>query len=238
MFSGENKSFNLKIGKLGLACFILGFAGLVFAAFHIGVTVGKDIDTYPEKAMEGLPGFVKKSVAIPSSVPVAANNNAVSNIKKEEIPPENSEDPASAETPKDKGETDLTFYDTLGGKKTQRNDLVSNHRMEKVEPAQDNSAKEKLKEVPEKTKKVEKEKLKKGNFFIQVISLKDKTKAEEIRKRLQKLGYRSDLDLRKAKDGSNLYRVKLVGFEKREDAAKMASAVEKKTQLKCLVLGK
>jgi len=47
MAAKNTHRFELRMGKLGLALFILGMSALLFAVFLFGVNVGKNIDTYP-----------------------------------------------------------------------------------------------------------------------------------------------------------------------------------------------
>lgn len=222
MFSRGNNSFELTLGKLGLTLFILGVSALVFAAFQLGVIVGKDMDAYPDKALEGLPGFLKQKIVTKKADP------PVIATKAEQAP----------EPEAEKAEMDLTFYDTLGGKKT-KVDAPSQQPAPVESVPVPETVKETIKEAPvkEKPKEAKEKTIEKEKYFVQVVSLKDEKKADEIRKRLAKMGFRSELDTTQA-GGGKLYRVKLTGFETREKATKAASSVEKKIQLKCIVLTK
>jgi len=42
-------AFELKLGKRALILFVIGMSCLLFIVFLFGVTIGKNIDTYPEK---------------------------------------------------------------------------------------------------------------------------------------------------------------------------------------------
>lgn len=57
MTSKNVRAFELKLGKRALILFIAGMFCLLFITFLFGVTVGKNIDTYPEKFSRGLPGM-------------------------------------------------------------------------------------------------------------------------------------------------------------------------------------
>lgn len=226
MFSRGNDGFELTLGKLGLTLFILGVSALVFTAFQLGVMVGKDMDAYPDKALGGLPGFLKQKIVTENSEPspaVAAKS-------------EEAAEPEAGET-----EVDLTFYDTLGGKKT-KVDMPS-PRAASVEKAPvPETSTETVKESPpaKESKKIPeklKEKTEKDKYFVQVVSLKDEKKADEIRKQLAKMGFRSELDMKQA-GGEKLYCVRLKGFASREDAAKVLAAVEEKMKLKGIIQSK
>ena len=223
----ENKSFEFRLGRLGLTIFLVGVSCLVFAAFQCGVMVGKDMDAYPEKAVDGLPGFIKQKIIVKNTPPVVS-------AKKEEPPDVSTE----------KADVDLTFYDTLGGKNPKA----------VVPPAQLNSesqsAREPIKETvnkksvgpvtekapdKEQTAVVKEKAAPKETFIVQVVSLKDEKKAQEIAKRLKDLGYHPEMDVTSS-GNKKLCRVKLCGYESRNEATKIASTIEKKIRLKCLVL--
>jgi len=94
--------FELRLGKLGLVLFICGMSLLLFSMFLLGIMVGKDMDAYPERYSPGISelirsrllGFLSKSTG--STRPKKQGENE----------PEGGEE-----------KFDLTFFDTLGGKK-------------------------------------------------------------------------------------------------------------------------
>jgi cell division protein FtsN len=90
----NRRMFELRLGKAGLTLFIIGMSFLLFSGFLIGVVVGKHMDAYPEPYAFGMMGLIRDRL-------IAASPKAVK---------------------KDAGDVDeetfnLTFYDTLGGKK-------------------------------------------------------------------------------------------------------------------------
>jgi len=227
MISKGTDQFELRLGKLGLAIFIIGISCLMFTAFQFGIMVGKDMDAYPEKAVEGLPAYIKQKII--------KNPETVTAVQKE----------AKTGTPQnEKAEMDLTFYDTLAGKKPKIG-LTPQKALEEKVATQEEPAKEKqpVQKAPEEKVVVQqKEQVKEkqpvnGKIFVQVVSLKDQKKAEDIRKSLTDMGYRSELDITEV-NGGKFYRVKLIGFEDREGAVKAATAVEKRYQFKCIVKNK
>jgi len=142
---------------------------------------------------------------------------------------------------------DLTFYDTLSGKKTKpAPPAIQPEEKGETDPVKDSIKESAVSQEPVKVKTESKEKAaitenkeetnSKETFIIQVVSLKDQKKAEEIKDHLKKLGYNSELDSTHS-HGKKLYRVKLTGYETRNEAVKIATAIEKKIQLKCIVLG-
>ncbi len=235
MFIGPRGTdgFEFRLGKLGLTLFVVGMACLVFAAFQCGVMVGKDMEAYPEKAVEGLPGFIKNKIAAENRMPAPP-------VVKEQD---------TYDKPSDKSDVDLTFYDTLGGKKPEPGITPPVESVAKQPVAE--PVKEQLKEQPIKpVKKEETEKskvagkkedaekpkseIRKGDFVVQVVSMKDEKKAREISQRLKDGGYRSEVDATEI-DGKKMYRVRIPGFASRDEANKAATAIEKKNQYKCLV---
>ena len=224
-------AFEFRLGKLGLTLFVIGMSCLIFAAFQCGIMVGKDMDAYPEKAVNGLPGFIKQKIVAQNTAPPAA-----SIPKQEEIPDK-----------QEKTDMDLTFYDTLSGKKTKpAPPAIQPEEKGETDPVKDSIKESAVSQEPVKVKTESKEKAaitenkeetnSKETFIIQVVSLKDQKKAEEIKDHLKKLGYNSELDSTHS-HGKKLYRVKLTGYETRNEAVKIATAIEKKIQLKCIVLG-
>ena len=59
MITKNTHRFEFKLGRIGLILFLLGMAGLLFGVFLLGVTLGKNIDTYPEKIARFLPDKIK-----------------------------------------------------------------------------------------------------------------------------------------------------------------------------------
>ncbi|MFB3925272.1 MAG: SPOR domain-containing protein [Syntrophales bacterium] len=203
MASPGFRNFELKLGRLGLAVFIFGASCLVFVAFFAGVMVGKNIEAYPDRISGSLPGFFRQKAAAPE--------DGV-DTKKEE---------GSETQPDRKAELNLTFYDTLAGKKEKTAPPPA--AVEDTQKSRDVTAKDNPK-VGDK-------------FLIQVAALKDEKKAGELRKKLLDLGYPCEMDIMDMTTGGKFYRVKIVGFEGRADAEKTAAIVEKKTNLKCMVMG-
>ncbi len=96
------RSFEFKLGKLGLILLITGMGILVFGAFVLGVSVGKDIDTYPDKIVRGIPRLITEGIGLLSSKGKSAGDSKA----------------------QDKASLDLTFYDTLTKKGTAATELI------------------------------------------------------------------------------------------------------------------
>ncbi|MGZ3592786.1 MAG: SPOR domain-containing protein [Syntrophales bacterium] len=62
MTSKNVRVFELKLGKRALILFIVGMSCLLFVVFLFGVTVGKNIDSYPEKYSRGFRGMMMEKL--------------------------------------------------------------------------------------------------------------------------------------------------------------------------------
>jgi len=100
------RSFEFKLGKLGLILLIAGMGGLVFVAFVLGINVGKEIDTYPDKIVRGIPRLIAEGVA--------------------HVFPKGKSDGDSKG--QDKASLDLTFYDTLTKKGNADRELIGQEK--------------------------------------------------------------------------------------------------------------
>ena len=72
MATGNEKNFELKIGKTGLIIIVSVMAGFLCAAFLFGVDVGKNIDTYPGQ-IAALPQRALALVWRPAKIKSAQN---------------------------------------------------------------------------------------------------------------------------------------------------------------------
>ena len=90
----NRRLFELRLGKLGLSLFIIGMSLLLFSGFLIGVIVGKHMEAYPEQYAFGMMGLVRDRLI--AAAPKAVKKDA-GDVEEEDF--------------------NLTFYDTLGGKK-------------------------------------------------------------------------------------------------------------------------
>lgn len=102
MESRKTGDFEFKLGKFGLVLFTLAVSLLLLFSFIFGVIVGKNIESYPEKIVRGIPNIIKKKIT-----------------RGKEPVPEIKEQKKAAQRPgeeKKKDEFKLTFYDTLTDK--------------------------------------------------------------------------------------------------------------------------
>jgi cell division septation protein DedD len=101
MASGNTKNFELKLGKTGLTIVIVGVASLLCGIFLFGVVVGKNIDTYPEN-IASIPQKLLALVWRPAKIKFAQTAEENKRIQNQQ---------------KVQEEPDLTFFNTLTGKK-------------------------------------------------------------------------------------------------------------------------
>jgi cell division septation protein DedD len=100
----NRRVFELRLGKVGLILFISGMSLLLFSVFLLGIVVGKQMEAYPERYSSGIPELIRDSLLA-----------AVSRQGKSASPVANQGD--KGDPVADGADFDLTFYDTLGGKK-------------------------------------------------------------------------------------------------------------------------
>jgi hypothetical protein len=101
MTSKNVRVFELKLGKRALILFIVGMSCLLFVVFLFGVTVGKNIDTYPEKFSHGFRGMMMEKLGLSSNraeTAVSVGETATETAKAggEEIVPEEKKAPIAA----------------------------------------------------------------------------------------------------------------------------------------------
>jgi cell division protein FtsN len=203
----RKRDFELKLGKLGVVLFTLGISCLLLASFIFGVMVGLNIESAPEDIAKSIPRLIKQKIA---------------------KAPEDGESPkqegGQEEGPKraltgEKDDLKLSYFDTL----TKKSDAVkpSVELKDKKEPS---------------PKAAEKTPAAKGKFILQVVSMQDRSKAEEMRGTLIQMGYDPVVDVAEIPNKGKWYRVKLRGFETREDARRVAQEIERKLKgVQCLV---
>ena len=238
MKSGNIKNFELKVGKAGLIIVVVGMAVLLCTAFLFGVDVGKNIDTYPDK-IAALPQKVLALVWQPAKIraaQISQDNKSVQN----------------------KSATDekfnLTYHQDLTNKEgvlkaeaiTENQPLVlppdnkgetaaSNFNVEnKNLPAPVN---EKTREKGDiKTKEIAPSvAFNKKKFIIQAASLKDKTTANKMSKKITSLGFISQVIKVDVKDKGIMFRVVVSGFEDMVQADEAAQEITKKTGTDCII---
>jgi len=238
MATGNIKNFELKVGKAGLIIIVVGMAVLLCTAFLFGVDVGKNIDTYPDK-IAALPQKALALVWQPAKIRAAQNA------------PDNKNGPSQPQTQEN---IDLTFYNDLTSKKgipkeqpvpeKQPVFLPSQNGEEAVTSNFNIDAQNQPVPVNEKIKKKGDIKAKeiapsiasnKQKFIIQVASLKDKTTANKMNKKISSLGFISQVIKVDVKGKGVFFRVIVSGFENKVQADEAGKKITKKTGTDCII---
>lgn len=239
MKSGNIKNFELKVGKAGLIIIVVGMAVLLSTAFLFGVDVGKNIDTYPDK-IAALPQKALALVWQPAKIRAAQSA------------PDNKSGQHQSATEEKFNLTyhkDLTSKEGLlkAGSVTEKQPLVLPPKNGEETVTGDFNVETQNPPVPvvnEKT--MEKGDIKakeiapsvasnKKKFIIQVASLKDKSKANKINKKISSLGFISQVIKVDVKGKGILFRVVVSGFEDKVQADEAAQKITNKTGTNCLI---
>jgi cell division septation protein DedD len=247
MATGNEKNFELRLGKTGLIIVIAGMTALLCAVFLFGVDVGENIDVYPDK-IASFPQRVLALVWRPAKVKISQNdqNNKIG-VK--------STDPAGA------GENiDLTFYNALTSKKGLSKEEMSLETQPAAPQTKSDEEMQKGKFViesqkpPEKTiediidaNKSSEEKppdvkkdssdnaSQKHKFIVQAGSMKEKSKADEMNKKITSIGFKSEIIKANVNGKGIMFRVVVSGFDEKAKAEQAARKIEKKTGSNCIV---
>jgi cell division protein FtsN len=102
MISRNRRMFELRLGKLGLILFIGGMSLMLFGLFLLGVLVGKHLETYPDQYARGIPDLLRERFF---TSPGKKDGAQQTRREGQDHPVDDEED------------FDLTFFDTLAGKK-------------------------------------------------------------------------------------------------------------------------
>jgi cell division protein FtsN len=227
------------LGRIGLILFLLGMSGLLFGVFLLGVTLGKNIDTYPEKIARFLPDKIKAHIGLSPDVtePVVAARDD----KKQDMPEEPDRD------------LNLTFYDTLGKRKTDAKGMAPDGMIPKkaspekvqdqfpqpppapvtpvIQPKSAAPSPVVQKAAPVKEKPVQQEK-----FLVQVVSYQDKGKADTLAKKISASGYPARTEAMELPGKGKWFRVVMGAFSDRPEAQKAIDSVSRKNKgLNCVI---
>jgi cell division septation protein DedD len=247
MASGNTKNFELKLGRAGLIILIVGTTVLLCAAFLFGISIGKNIDTYPEK-IALLPQRILALVWRPAKIKVAqteAENKTVQN------------------KPKAQEGLDLTFYNTLTSKKgvakeqpiPDKKHIVEVPIAQQLLPPPKNEAgaasggsAPEVQKTPVVTaaqpKDIIETKIKEAEpavaagsvkFSVQVASLKDKTKAEQLNKKISAMGYTPRFVENNIPGKGKWFRVVIDGFPSKNLAQAAAEKISNKIGINCII---
>jgi cell division protein FtsN len=232
MTTGNKKKIELTIGKTGIIIVVTGMTALLCAAFLFGIDVGKNIDTYPEK-IAGVPQRVLALVWRPARIRMA-----------QPVP----EDQSSLNDEN----INLTFHNTLTSKKAlPKDESLSPKETPVAQPLKEetptshsvqNSQKEQSITTVEKNVKPapprdnqEVKKSGENEFIVQVASLKERKKAEAIRKDISSLGYKTEIVKADIMGKGIVFRVIATGFQSRLHAEDAVNIISVKTGKKCII---
>jgi cell division septation protein DedD len=211
------RSFELKLGKRALFFFVLGISCLLFVVFLLGVRVGKIMDAYPEKVAGGIPRLVMEYFGW-------TQKKAETGVAASEVPIE----PAV----KGDGKAELTFFDTLGKKEKEAKTAGQGTSGSNPEAVRENSARGDntvpTAQPPAKPAEKPPASAVKGKYHVQVVSLKEREKAEQLCKKLNRLGYSPRITATELQNKGKWFRVVLDGFDSQEQAQKATNDVSKK----------
>jgi len=197
--SKNTRSFELKMGKSGLVLFLLGMGLFLFISFLLGVVVGRHLDTYPEK-IASLPGRLVEGLGFLRKPPAATGRLEV------EITPEPILPAASGEKTGDEGQA-----------RRQETVIPEELPKEGEEGAEKSIAQD---------SKVKESSLN-GNarppgppakYLIQLVSFRDRGKAEEVCEKIIKLGFEPQIELLNHPTSGLWHRVIIKGYVTRREA--------------------
>ncbi|MCX5845367.1 MAG: SPOR domain-containing protein [Deltaproteobacteria bacterium] len=215
MTSKNIRTFEIKMGKRALILFIMGMSCLLFIVFLFGVTVGKNIDTYPEKYARGVPGKILERLGLSSNRTETA-----------EIVSETSKESAKAggqETGSEEKIVPETVPAGTDEKQPAAQATVSTQKQKP--PAMPVAEQVKIKPSPVKEK-----------YQIQVVSFKEKDKADQLCKKLTDLGFSPKNAVMELPEKGKWFRVTLEGFESKEQAQKAVDNMTRKIKgLNCVI---
>ena len=103
MAAKNRRMFELRLGKLGLILFVGGMSLLLLSMFILGIVIGKHMEAYPERFSPGVAELIRDRLF--ASKPQTDKATPSTEAGKRDVPTVGEES------------FDLTFYETLGGKK-------------------------------------------------------------------------------------------------------------------------
>jgi cell division septation protein DedD len=207
MMSKNTRRFEFKLGRTGLIFFVLGISGLLFGVFLLGVRVGKDIDTYPEKIARFLPDKIKTliNLAPEAAEPVVAAWDTVQQEKQE---------PGLA----------LTYHERL-----------LKGKQDNIPPSPPEPVIPKVQTKPEmpppgidKAPPASEKPAVREEFLVQVASYQEKSKAEALAKKISGMGYASRTEVIDLPGKGKWFRVVMGAFPGRPEAQRAVDTVSSK----------
>lgn len=220
----NTRRLEFKLGRTGLILFITGFSVMLFVFFLLGVTVGKNIDTYPEKIARFVPD---KIIALFSRLPDFTGPALVAREDQRLERPE----PAAAaaeSTPDAPAKPDAETKDTASELTAFNKDLSTDIQTPAHQQKQDV-----LPDPPAPTPTKEKAP---ARFQVQVVSYREKGKAKALVEKISDLGFSARFEATKIPDKGKWYRVWMGEFQSRREAQIAIDSVSQKIRgLNCVI---
>jgi cell division septation protein DedD len=226
MMTKNTRRFEFKLGRIGLIFFLLGISGLLFGVFLLGVTVGKNIDTYPEKIARFLPDKMKTLISLPpdTAAPVLATQDEV----KQETP---------------EPDLNMTFHD-LGKRKADTKGMAPDGMFPTKAPAGGGKERSPLPPPepvtpavqPKPAPPVKEKQAVREQFLVQVVSYQDNSKADTLVKQISAMGYPARMEMIELPDKGKWFRVVMGAFYSRPEAQTAVDVVSRKNKgLNCVI---
>ena len=252
----NTRTFEFKLGKRGFILFIFGISLLLFFVYVFGVMVGKNIDTYPEKLSRGIPDMVKKRLGFSykpdKTETVAAVRERTGGSTAEEDFDLTFYDTLTrkwderrgvvlegSKEKKPPGEAVKEQPPSTGGVQEKNSPMTNAGTANEKKPAipQAEQRKDKRPPLPAVTEHIgEKTPPVKEKYLVQVVSYREKEKADRLCKRLRVLGYNPRIVTTELPGRGRWFRVILGGFETRQEAQKVVGVVSKEIAgLSCVI---
>ncbi len=249
------RNFEFRLGRQGILLFVVCTSLLLFLVFIVGVMVGMHIDAYPEKIARGIPqvilnkldltpGKTEKTAPVKEEAKNQATgeeSNAAATFVAPPVPKE--EAPTGTEGVENKKSSPVasqpfpaTLNAAVGNQKTPP--VISGKEGVK-KPVDAGGGKEReAKPVPHGLPEPSNEQKPSvgGKYMLQVVSIKDKSKAEQFCKKITPLGYNPRVAMVELPKKGKWFRVVIDGFETRDEAKKAADALSEKIKgVSCII---
>ncbi|MDD5169205.1 MAG: SPOR domain-containing protein [Syntrophales bacterium] len=251
------RQFEFKLGKLGVVLFITGLSILVFVSFILGVHFGRNIDTSPDMIARGIPGKLMNFMGlsppairpeIPAGMIVQDPGDGAAGAGQSAKAGEVESKPAVVAAPSPESSAASPKEIPVGP------DAASSEKPPvspaKAAPAAVAAAPQTKTpgtetKTPEKAlKPAERAKAnstaaKNGKYTVQVVSYREKEKAEILSKKIRELGYTPQVSMTEVPGKGQWYRVTIEGFEAKPAAEKAAENMTKKIKgISCVIRSK
>jgi cell division protein FtsN len=249
------RNFEFRLGRQGILLFVACMSLLLLFVFILGVMVGVHIDAYPEQIASGIPQIILKKFNLsPGKTEITAlvkeeakkpaageESNAAATVVAPTIPKE--EEPTGTEGAENKKSPPIasqpfpTTLNTATGNQKTSPTITGEEGVKKPVDAGGGKERE-AKPVPhDSTEPSSGQKPPaEGKYMLQVVSLKDKSKAEQFCKKITPLGYNPRVAMIELPKKGKWFRVVIDGFETRDEAKKAADALSEKIKgVSCVI---